>query len=193
RIRLLTYNLRSCFADLAAVELDEVRRTSSLKSHETPAIAWELAFYDFSRMHLKSALRNLDAASSLSPALESREMAILLRIELLNRLGRHDEANAALEAAVTKLGETPQICLAASNTLLRQPASRSRERDRLNWINKCLVSAELSPLDLRDPTRPLSFDNLTGVASVKQRLDGAPKLSVIMPAYNAAATIRAAI
>jgi hypothetical protein len=65
---------------------------------------------------------------------------------------------------------------------------------RLALINQVLTSAGFAPIVKADESAPLTIDNLTTAAAVRPGPPGpGPKVTVIMPAHNAAATIRMAV
>lgn len=63
---------------------------------------------------------------------------------------------------------------------------------RLAQINRVYEGTRLRGLALRDPSRPLALDNVTGLPDACDT-PGLGKVSVIMPAYNAETTIRTAL
>lgn len=79
-------------------------------------------------------------------------------------------------------------CLAHANVL-------GDETERLAWINHPWRSRGLATVAPRVPNRPLDLDNLASALSTpSQRLLSAPPLvSVIVPVYNAAASIATAL
>ena len=79
----------------------------------------------------------------------------------------------------------PDAMLAITNCLAGDAA-------RLQGVNAVLTRAGLSPVTLRRPDQPLGLDNIRSDAPPAR--PAAPgRVSVIMPAYNAAATIEAAL
>ena len=191
RERRISRNVWSCFAQHAAAELESLRAENAL----TPAVAWALARHYFSLGQGKQALLNLEFAGSYPTKKVPQELLVLLKIETLLLLGRVEEANAAVRFGIETLGETSDLCFATANTIATEDSVISVERDhlRLQWINKCFLKNGFAPLAFRDPARALTLDNLVAAASPSLGHDGSAKLTVIMPAYNAAGTIATAL
>nr|WP_256504629.1 glycosyltransferase [Gilvimarinus xylanilyticus] len=78
--------------------------------------------------------------------------------------------------------------MAFSNALL---ALGDAEADALFAINEVLTRAELTPLQKQNPEAALALSNLAAPGA--RKVEGGTKVSVIMPAYNAASTIALAI
>ena len=89
----------------------------------------------------------------------------------------------------------PELCFCAANvTRIIQGLSQGDvDRLRLSWLNRPFVFNRIGPLELKDLTRPLGFDNITALAAPIARSACTPKISVLMPAYNAEKTIGLAI
>jgi len=143
------------------------------------------------------ALNELNQAKGLIGEQDWGRDQRLLDISLLVELGRAREAEKALQEALGCLGELPELCLFAarvSDVGAGSGADRiANDRRRLAWINKPFVAAGFTPLELVNPQRPLTFDNLATGPVAKHQGAGAAKLSVIMPAYNAAKTLPVAL
>ncbi len=82
-------------------------------------------------------------------------------------------------------GTDPDAALALTNCLGGDAA-------RLRGINGVLTRAGLAPLRLRRADRPLGLDNIRAVAP-RAELAGMGRVSIVMPAHNAAGTIEAAL
>ena len=114
-----------------------------------------------------------------------------VEIAILTALGLSREAKRALEEAVSALGEQPEICLIAANVARLVGGFEANAPDRLSlaWLNKLFYGAGLATLQKGDPCRPLALDNLITSPVPKHPQSGMAKLSVIVPAYNAAETL----
>jgi glycosyltransferase involved in cell wall biosynthesis len=188
-------NLWSCFAQHAVTELERLRAEAALTLEQVGAGAWALAGYYISSGQGKQALQSLELARSVPTKEVPEELSLLLEIEALLLLGRAEEANAAVRCGLKTYGETPHLCFAAANTITSEASITRVERDRLRleWINKCFLRNGFPPLELRDSGRVLTFDNLVAAATPWHDHKGSAKLTVIVPAYNAAGTIVTAL
>ena len=136
------------------------------------------------------ALANIQAKRVASGSnVNSRESAII-EAACLIKLRRNKDAQRVLRSVMAILGDKdPDICLAYANTL----AAGTDDDRRLGWINRPYATFGLAPLKKANNGLPLALDNLTALADRHPDADDGPKVSVIVPAYNAQATIRTAL
>jgi glycosyltransferase involved in cell wall biosynthesis len=178
-------------APYALKELEAAKSRGS-ETQESGNAAWVLARWYAS---IGDYRRALDELSLAKRALGQHWNCPHWLVEILVRveLGRSREAETILEEALSALGEVPELCLLAANVVgagavaVADPATL--DRHRLMWINKSFVAAGLATLTLIDPSRRLALDNLSTTAVLKHPEAGRAKVSVIMPAYNAAETL----
>jgi glycosyltransferase involved in cell wall biosynthesis len=64
---------------------------------------------------------------------------------------------------------------------------------RLEWINRVFITAGFAPIKKPKPQKPLTIDNLSAPVAEHQNDKDLPKISVIIPAYNAQDTIEVAL
>ena len=129
------------------------------------------------------------------PRAGRRPAHLALEVEALLRLGRVEDAEKAIEDGIAARGAIPQLCFIAANAAALKSGLTQSERNRLriDWLSKPFVEAGFAALELRDTTRPLAFDNVKAAEIGPHPRSGEAKVSVLMPAYNAATTIPAAI
>ena len=180
-----------------AVEQLKALSGSNADPEERAAAAWALARWFASIGNYANALAELGAAKAVIAEGNWDRDHHLLEISVLVELGRTHDAELALQRALSSWGELPEICLLAAS-VVNIGASTEDDRivtdsRRLAWINKPFIAAALVPIELSDPLRPLAFDNLTTPAVAKHPKACSAKLSVIMPAYNAAETLPTAL
>ena len=182
------------FATYAVEELKALKRSEADPAGRAAA-AWALARWHAAVGNYLPALNELKQVKGLIGEQDWGRDHRLLEISLLVDLGRAREANKALKEAFGALGELPEFCLLAGKAI-GVAAGDGRiaiDRRRLAWINKPFVAGGLAPLELANPQFPLTFDNLATGPVAKHQSAGAAKLSVIMPAYNAAETLTPAV
>jgi glycosyltransferase involved in cell wall biosynthesis len=169
--------------------------------------AWELALWysDLgAEADARSALRfvSLAAAGEDDPA-RLRRLAII-EAECHARAGDRDAAQLTIGRALAA-GPDPNVLLAAAN--LEQDVAR-----RVEWFNRVLADHGLAPVAVRTPRTGGAFDHLAVADPTEGPVEGPvaaapaprsarwslrgrgkPMVSVIVPAYNAAGTIRTAL
>ncbi len=183
--------MRAGFGKSAAEKLEE------LKSHLTGAdladACWALANWYRSNGDYRRALDHLLIGRMADPNIANESRHTVVEADILLKLNRPHEANSAIARAMQQSGEVPELCFCAANVAPHlthdAPAANGL---RLSWLNKPLVAAGLAPIALKDPSAPLSIDNITAVAPPHPR-SGEAKISVLMPAYNAEDTVATAI
>ena len=144
-----------------------------------------------------AAQRELEQAKTLTGEDDWSLDRRLLDIFTLAKLGRAQEAERALRDALSSLGELPEICLLGANMVWLGESTgidqSEIDRRRLAWINKPFIAAGLTPIKIAEAERPLTFDNLVTEPVDRYPQACAAKLSVIVPAYNAAKTLSTAL
>jgi len=172
-----------------------VKLTTDRPKAEIADAAWALALWYRSAGDHRCALKYLAMQHSVTPRVRYDPFHLAILIEVLIGLGKHREAERAVHEAAEEIGEIAEICFCAANVAAVNPQLSPSERNclRLNWLNKPLVSAGLAPLVLKNPTEPMTLDNVA-VCLAENRPRVEPwKISVLMSAYNAEDTIAYAI
>ncbi|MHB0819906.1 glycosyltransferase [Stutzerimonas stutzeri] len=184
------------FARLALPELQAwLQQTAD--PDERASAAWALARWYASHGQWQAALPLLQSPESELPPWLDHAGPVLLGVEVLLRNGQREQAHRWLREAMERYHAVPDLCLAAANARLPTgPVGPQPDAAlRLGWTNAVFTSADLAPISLRDPLAPLSLDNLHAQSpQAGERAEQAqPKISVIMPAFNAAAFIETAL
>ena len=151
----------------------------------TPPRAASAASLVLARWHgaaggMETALDLARAAGVRNPALAHDRRQALIEAQLLDRTGRRAEARALIDARIR--GFDVSAALLRANTLEDDAA-------RLAAVNAVLTRSGLSDIALRDPSAPLSLDNLRGAAGAGTT-SGA-LVTVIVPVHDAEATLGA--
>jgi glycosyltransferase involved in cell wall biosynthesis len=122
----------------------------------------------------------------------------LLCAEVLLQCGYAEDARARVANAMAHFGTVSDLCLAAANVEVQRPECKTdpveigtdnTERLRLHWINTLFSNAELMPVQKRVNDAPLALNNLAGGLAGRADRGKIPKISVIMPVYNAGETV----
>jgi hypothetical protein len=137
------------------------------------------------------ALAALDAAVARHPPLATDRAHAHLAALVLCRLGRGGEARDRLAAVPVRGFDASRALLLAASHSPEAGAAQADEAAALAEINAVFSHNGLQPVGKRDPARPLSLDNLAG-AGPGRREDG-PLVTVIVPAWAAAATLPTAL
>src|SRR6187402_3713136 len=111
----------------------------------------------------------------------------------LSALGDNQRANIVIDEALKEWSTDPCILLSKANTFAGFDGwtELEKEDERLGWINQIYNNLKLAPLQRKDPGRPLAFDNIICAAPpCYLPAEAQPLISVLIPAYNAQATLR---
>lgn len=155
--------------------------------------AWALACWHHSRGEFGEAVEQLARIRAATEIVNYDPQYIALEVDSLIECGQIGAANALLQDCVEHRGELPILCFSAANVLgLSGHGSRVQtDKMKLAWINKPFLAADFAPIELRDSTQPLKFENI--VSHAKRHENAFEKISVLMPAHNSETTIGIAI
>ncbi|WP_078555862.1 glycosyltransferase [Alkalihalobacterium alkalicellulosilyticum] len=178
------------FVERGLIDLKELYEKSDdpyLKS----LAAWELAIWYVNQEGKEGAQQCLEY---LPKALEGRneedllKKAIVIEAECLERLGQASLAKQVVQEAFEKYGDKETNLLLASANL------EETLEGRLAWINKALEVNEISSITLSGDQTKTAYDQLSlPPVSPSGSKDHLPKVTVILPAYNAEELIGTAI
>lgn len=183
------------YSRIAAPALEALRDDPSAPDHERATAAWELARWRFTDGDFDGMLSELDAVRAIRR--RDNKDGLVYRALSLIRLKRFDEAFETLGEIDRRFGRLAGATFLRSTAvrgqLLRQGADLEiAQNAQLEIINRLLSEADAAPIRLRDPSRPMTLSNIEAEAPDAAGPQ-AEKVSVLMPAYNAAATIEVAI
>ena len=189
---LMLRGLAGGFTKAAAANLESFKVSHDLD--EVADAAWGLAQWNFVTGDYSRALDNLTMRRLAQPRAGRRPAHRALEVEALIALGRMGDAERIIQDAIAAMGAIPQLCFSAANAAALKSGLSERERDRLriDWLSKPFVQADFAALELKNTMRPLAFDNVKAKTDPHPR-SGEAKVSILMPAYNAAATLPVAI
>lgn len=160
------------------------------------AAAWALARWHAAHAAHAQALDCIAASRRLALTDPTDLGRVLLESACLHATGDLAQARGLLEQAIAQCGDLADLCLAYANTYLNADGSSrgpGADAARLEWINRVYRAEGLAPLALADPAQPLSLENLTAPEAAPLPPAGLPKISVLVPAHNAAATLGMAL
>ncbi|MCE0780835.1 glycosyltransferase [Pseudomonas sp. NMI542_15] len=182
------------FTKLALPELKALQH-STTDPEEHAYASWALARWHASASQWSSALPYIDALAQPLPPYIGTLGPILLRAEVLLRNGQQSLAQACIAEAIAAKGLQADLCLAAANVSLATKGTQHQPPAamRLFWLNRALAAADLAPVALRDAGAALTLDNIQAASAAKVPPQAQPKISVIMPAFNAEAFIETAL
>jgi glycosyltransferase involved in cell wall biosynthesis len=185
--------LWSGFSRSALADLKSLIWTRNPEVREQSGAAWSLArWYAHEGAHDR-ALELVAFARTIDPSRGKRITLTLLEAECLIRLGMPEKAREVVEAAIAEKGETiVELNMALANTYAGE-GSPEAEQIRLGLINRVFTQHGFAPLDMRDSQKPLSMGNIRSATAVLLDREAIPRVSVLMPVYNAAETLRTAI
>jgi hypothetical protein len=191
RVRGAEARLWGGFSVSALAELEAVRNGSGPPKTVAQA-AWTLARWHATRGDYAAALENIVACRTAHPLGSREKRQFLPEAKFLCLLGRTDEARALLAERSGGSPFDPSIALMRASTHRGPEADAEDEVAALAEINAVFCHFGFTPLAKHDLTRPLSIDNLATGETPSPASPG-PRVTVIVPAYNCAATIGTAL
>ncbi|KFG70226.1 glycosyltransferase [Microvirga sp. BSC39] len=153
---------------------------------------WALARRSMAAQDHAQALACFYALRRAAPNMTSLVPFQLLEINALLSNGQAFDAYlAAQEALGAQNNDHPELLLAAANTI--DAKDPNDDAARLAWVNRVLGCGALAPLSLRSQAQKMAIDNLCVPGAVPEDDCSAAKVSIIVPAFNAASTLRTAL
>lgn len=149
--------------------------------------AWELALWHankYTEEDAKQCLYLLRAASVAVEDTRKLQYLAIIKSECLQLLDKKEEARDTIEEAICKYPSS-DLYLAAAN-------SEDKIKDKIKWINKAFAHQSISPVSYKSRSNTFYYDRLTAKRSTKKdktQKAKQPKVSIIVPAHNAADTI----
>ena len=183
------------FSRLALPELTGLVCRNSDRNEQIYA-SWALMRWYASELNWAAAEKFIALMTTNLPSFIGHLGPVLLIAEVLLRCGRRNEAQQYLRKSMAARGKLPDLCLTGANICLEADSAEPLDEDalRLLWINCTLAGAKLAPLALRDERRPLSLDNIQAACPLPACPNGhQPKISVIMPVFNAVDFVETAL
>lgn len=187
RVKFRRYNLGFTERALADLKAFSHQDADLYLKHQ---VAWELAVYyanQYTESGAEKCIEIIEQALTVGKDEDDLRRSAILKAESSDILGEQKEAERVLaHASASKIHADLYLAQANLETSFRQ---------RIRWINKiydmhqittvtCSPNDNLSPYDqLMAETNGLVFNNL----------ENAPKVSVIIPVYNAEKTIQTAL
>lgn len=171
--------------------LDDRKQDERAAASDRAFAAWALARWHFFRGHLEQALEDIRVARSFEKTLSPR--TLLTETSCLIGLGETAAARHLLHEALVQLPDESNLLLQIANTHAANDMSGDDvdAAKQLEWINRIFALQGLATISKRDPKSPLSICNIEG--NETPPVEDGPLISVLMPAFNAAETIAAAI
>lgn len=182
------YNLG--FTERGLAELQELCNKSD-ESYLRRLAAWELALWHANQYSKEGAQKCLELLpystyGEKNPA-RLRQVAIM-EAECYDILGEIKTAKQVISKALA-LEAHPDLYLAAANL-------EASMTERIEWINKALAFYGSMPISINPSADRLPYDRLTQGDKIKDEvlnLKDTPKVSVIMPVYNAVDVIHTSL
>ncbi|WP_414471765.1 glycosyltransferase [Microvirga sp. M2] len=183
--------LWSPYSDHAVETLLRVLEDPSANEMRRIHALWALARWSVSVQDYKQALSYFYALRRLLPDSSLTIGFQLLELEALLSEGQVSEAQFAAHALQKVRGDEPELLYAMANVAKAQGAGHTSAH--LDTINRALAVGGLAPLALRDPNGSLALGNIHAPTAIPEPDCSRAKVSVIVPAYNAAETIGTAL
>lgn len=187
--RELDNRLWGGFSVPAIRELERIKSNAALPRGERMGAAWALARWHANRGAHDLAGGEIQAMHVLAGARVVSKMVLILEAVCLRKAGRAQEARNILERSLAVEGFDADLCLQYANCFADDLDSDGR---RLEIVNGVFRRAGFATVARKDPNRPLAIGNLCAPDADRGAAKG-PRVSVIVPVYNAQATIGLAL
>jgi len=182
------------FSRQALIDLRKIKEDKSLPARDRAEACYSLARWNAVQGDFAAALREIEDRRKIDPR-RTGSKQYMPEAQFLCRLGRAKDARALLERSIAgkPFNTSTELMLANTwNPVVTGERTAEGEARVLEQINKIYRHFGLAEIEKRDPAAELSIDNLRG-KDIKDRFDPDNKVTVIVPAYNAADTIDTAL
>jgi glycosyltransferase involved in cell wall biosynthesis len=182
RVKMLEMGfVEKAYEDLRKIASDRPNKKT------TRLAAQELALWHADQYTPSDALKSLEylrvASHGASQPNVKRQIAVM-QAEGLRMLGQSEEAGTVIRDALVQ-SKHADLYLAAANL-------ETLSEEKIGWINQALRHCGLSEVALRPAHEDELFDRLVPVG-MNRTIHRGPKVTVIMPVYNAEGSIRTAL
>jgi glycosyltransferase involved in cell wall biosynthesis len=184
------------FSRYALEELEALKGNLAAEEPERISAAWSLMVWYQTRQDYARSLDNITSACQMRDKLATSRKWAIPAAWCQVQLGRYNAACDLLYGAIKKGGLNADCCLGMANTAHPEVAPEGftdADAFSLHWINRVFDKCGLAPIKKRHNDRSLALNNLSAAVQLPSTRRGQGKISVIMPAFNAAATLAWAI
>jgi len=187
----LEHKLWGGYARYALPQLESLKCAPEMPVSERESAAWSLIRWYSAHEDYVRALENVEYSKRLTGV--PRDRVVLAEAQCLMKLGRFERALAVVDRAL-QVRPTADLLLLKSTVVrsvveARGSAREDAERAQLAALNEVFRSVGLAPLEKRVKSEPLSLSNIVAHAVPVPVDRQTVKVSVIVPAFNAAETI----
>lgn len=180
----LSKKLWGGFSQYASAELAKIADNSAVKIKERVAAIYVLARWHATNSNWTCTVENIRKIRKLDIKSYRSKRTKLLLVEALQKLGKYEEASNFIKPSLEYKFDSDFVCALSNQEL---PAEQ-----RLSYINEIYNYYSLAPLSFNDASKGMSFGNLKAEKSFIPISNG-PKVSILVPVYNAEDYIKVAI
>ncbi|MED3655568.1 glycosyltransferase [Heyndrickxia sporothermodurans] len=151
--------------------------------------AWELGLWYANQYSEEDAKKSIEFVNKAIKGEKDRSFlrkSAIVKAECYDILNRKKEAEFVISEALVSQKHA-DLYLARANL-------ESSYTERIKWINKALELYDITPLEIKDAKNCSAYDCLCTVAQHEKKNDilwkETPKVTIIIPAFNAAKSIR---
>lgn len=171
------------FSARALRELEDTANSTNGRASDRVDAILALANWHNAEAKYDSAKRFFDQLRSIG-SYKPSQAQILAEAFCLTRIGRGDEARGLLLSEERKFKDSASFSLAISNSYIHPTGDEAADDIRLHWINQVFDTAGIASLTKKDPSQPLTVNNLSTMPVNKVSAAENPLVSIIIPAYN---------
>ncbi|GIO23427.1 glycosyltransferase [Oceanobacillus sp. J11TS1] len=190
KIKKVKYSLYELgFRKKALVDLEQILRTTD-NGYLKNLAAWELALWHankYTKDGARNALHYLSLATKKEKRVDFLRKAAIMKAECLQILDDTEQGKYVI-ANMLKKQEHVDLYLAAANL-------ETRLENKIAWINKAFSLNRMSSIELNLDSNVSLYDALRtkSIKKCTQKMPQMPKVSIIIPVYNAEYTIKTAM
>lgn len=194
-VNALERKLWGGFSERALADLKRIRYSRYAEPRVQARAAWALARHAYVHGRPEEALQHISFKLAADGTRRASKRATLLEVELLCKLGMAADGLSVIRGVRSARPQDSDLILGHANVLhyLAREWGAALDDARLSLVNTIYSAHGIAPIIKSASEKPLHFDNLSAQTSPSTFDPRAPKISVILPAYNAEETVAVAL
>ncbi|SHF75862.1 glycosyltransferase family 2 protein [Ornithinibacillus halophilus] len=184
--RALDRKLWGGYSSYALKELLKLKTSQLAPMNERMRATRSISRWYYDNQEYQKAYEELEYINEVKPINNPNPDRIVTEIKVMKKLGATEAAKSKVWDAIEAKGLQSNLCLSMAHLA-------ENEMDRLNWYNMIYGKYGYNQVRKLDEQKPLDLENIyTATTKVSKELEDY-KVSVIIPAYNAADLIHIAL
>lgn len=170
------------YSQYALQELNDLKECADSPLNERLRSARSLARWYFDHEEYDQAYKELEYISEVKPLNHPNADRVIPQIKVLQKLGNIHRAKRKVWETIKENGPQSELCLSMAHLA-------EDEHEKLTWYNLLYDMYGYGKIKKTEDSKPLQLGNISTISARDNRQLDYYKVSIIIPAYNAADSI----